>query len=149
MGYSVTSYAGLGVIIDAMNSNFWADSDRPTCPHPERIGNTFCPKCGVRVGRTGTPEAIALKDRFQSVIDGNYSSDEGYCAVRVGYEDNSTLYFVGYTLVLSSYREDTLKSFQALPSEDEVKAHLKDMLEPFDLYNERTFGFHSVMYHSY
>lgn len=139
-----TSYYGHAIIGIAFNMPAEIELEEviPSCEHPERIGNVFCPKCGTRVDdRTimDPSEYWELREQLDEALPRNY------IVAHNNYDDDAP-YYVGYG-VGGSYdygREKTI----SLPNLDEVRATIKAALAEVGLdevYDEKSFGLHSVV----
>jgi hypothetical protein len=48
MSITTRAYGGIGVLLWT-NDIKWPSTSTPSCDHPERVDNTFCPACGKKV----------------------------------------------------------------------------------------------------
>lgn len=70
MGLDIQAWAGYGAVIKFENQT--KIQTVPSCDHPEREGNAFCPVCGVRV-RNVEREVLTLDPRLVGLWNDDYS----------------------------------------------------------------------------
>ena len=139
-----TSYYGHTVIGVAfqMPDHLEIEKVIPSCPHPERIGNVYCPTCGTKVADRKT---VDLTDTEEIREDFRGKLPRNYLIVGDSYERDATFY-IGYGASLSSYRDN--KESLDLPDPDKVKRVIKKFMQEYglsDVYDESTFGLHCIM----
>jgi hypothetical protein len=139
LGIYYTSYAGLGVMIDARGPAFKTEVVIPSCEHPERQGHRFCPECGTKVQDRRSTESTDLLETLLYLVNKEIEMPDGYMAAELGYEDK---FFVGFCA--TSERDTLWAGVREPPSYDEIKATLKKILEPLGLYDSSTFGLYSL-----
>jgi hypothetical protein len=132
-----SNVAGLGLLFrfpDAMVPVTVVES----CLHPEREGNAYCPKCGVKVGS----REVRQKDRVESAADALRD------ALPRGYEMRDLDYmgqgatgdvFVGYAMITT--REDgPCAETRPVPDIAEVERTVTALLAPYDVEVVKPFG---------
>ena len=139
MGIYYTSYAGLGVIIEAEGPKFRENTVTPSCLHPERSGNRYCPQCGKQVLDHKDTENTDLLESLMDMVHDDIEMPDGYLAVEMTYPHR---FFVGFAITSDSGSEDA--KADTLPSYDEIKARLNEILGPLGIYDDRTFGLYSL-----
>lgn len=134
-----TSYAGLGVIIDAEGPRFRTDTVIPSCLHPSRTGNRFCPECGKQVVDRKDTENTDLLESLMDMVHDDVEMPDGYLAAEMTYPHR---FFVGFAITSDSGSEDA--KAETLPTYAEIKARLNELLGPLGLYDDSSFGLYSL-----
>lgn len=83
MGVERNAFLGRGVILTAPPRELVTV---PSCDHPEREGNQFCPKCGTAVRDKKEYANTALGDRFEDLKETfweetNFPKGLNYCVI--------------------------------------------------------------------
>lgn len=125
MGVYWTYYAGVGVQID-WNKVPTTATIINSCEHPERIGQTFCPKCGKKVGtRTEAIEEFDWYDLVLAFEDVMRERGEHWKLVPIGYE--SRKHFLGWAQALS-HDDDEPKSLEEMPDNDTAMTVISEIV---------------------
>lgn len=144
MGVSYTAHAVIGL---RLSYDGVAGEPRtvPSCDHPERLGNAYCPVCGKKVGekRGVMPTAYEVEER----LDGLFP--DGIDVVRLGgSEEEEPDFLIGVVAESRDYGESE-DEFVPIPDIAALKETLKSVFEPLGLWDEESFGLHAGMDVSY
>ncbi len=138
MGVDYYASAIVGVAFDAKVFEETVKETVPSCKHPERVGNKFCPVCGERVGNrtTETPR---------------YSVEDIVDALPDGYEEFSREHLGMVVIGVGPDHADDSRPVKTakVPDREEVEKTLKAVLEPMGLWGKARFGLHAVLECSY
>ena len=124
MGVSYYGIGGLGVVIN-LNNVKWPEQVVSSCEHDERIGNAFCPKCGLRVSER-IEQNHELIYAVRDALDHEIRRYPGYIFHPVDYD--STQYFFGWGASASAYGCDH-RNLGVPPTIKEVGDALTEMVE--------------------
>lgn len=128
------AHAIVGVAIDATVFEEKVGETVPSCLHPEREGNKFCPVCGERVGDRTLRTPRFTVDGILAALPGGYREVTG-----------GKFYRVVIGLGPEPATMDSALSQGGVPDVEEVRATLKAVLEPLGLWEKSRFGLHAVL----
>jgi hypothetical protein len=138
MGVSYGAVGGIGIIV-SYDDLKGPKRSIPSCEHEERLGQNFCPKCGLKVSTRQVDDSSRWSDFmefFYEELDG--SMPDGYTTATV---DDGIL-FIGWGLVGDYYSKKT-KGRRAIPAFDEVATVLREHLDEYaDLVTDESLAFH-------
>lgn len=141
MGVSYYGHTVIGVAFQ-MPDHLTTEEVIPSCPHPERIGNAYCPKCGTKVADQKMVDRTDIEEIRE---DHRRKLPKNYLIVGDSYDDYATFY-VGYGAMVSEYRGS--RKTLGLPDVDKIKRVIQTFMAEYGLsevYDEETFGVHCLL----
>lgn len=144
---------GYGVILDL--GRFASKPVKvPSCDHPERIGQRFCPTCGKKVGES-TTRPFGLDSEISEIFyELDLGMPDGYIVNKVEYEVNK--WFIGFGEV-ADVNEAPLIEFHGVPTKEDlqsvlagvlsiIKTNVADNEVPDDLFTSLKVGFYAAIH---
>lgn len=144
---SKTYYAvsGLGIFIDLESTRAGEPVCKPSCSHDERLGENFCPVCGVKVGMH---TVVTFDDDDFAMKLESLKTPKGYTISKVGYATDTFFFGFGTSIDHYDMESNSESAHRDIPALEEIKETIKKTLTEIDaihLYNEDTFGLHAYM----
>jgi hypothetical protein len=143
MGVYTGSFAGIGIIFSS--EDFEGTIQRtvvPSCNHAEREGNTFCPKCGVRVeNRVEKTSQYDFGEAIEYLEEDGGAGDLTFACI----DSYSGKYFLGWGRWANDDTSITTVSLRDFPDPNDIWPKIADTLQrwPF-LIDDKRFNFHIV-----
>ncbi len=140
MSTDYTAYALIGVRFVQPDP---PERTEPSCRHPERVGQAFCPVCGTRVGERRVTDWMANADVLEGIEN---SLPDGWVLARSGEHENGE--FLGFGCSRGWRAEPSWNTRQRIPPMEDVLRVCQAVLEPHGLWSDAvgaTFGLHCVM----
>jgi len=145
--YSAISGFGITIDLTPLKETVVVQS----CEHPERIGQTFCPVCGLKVGSREETGGIIVTDIIEYFMETKLPKK--YQFERIAYDSDQ--FFIGWAI---SADRDEFEFVAAPPSLNDVKLVIQGILadlyaemktwgyeREIDFYDEAKFGFYLAM----